>query len=132
MATHSAIAKAPYCVQGKHQLLISTIGSYLFHAECLLKNMENESHIMHEGFIACAQHNYALEEEVQKVTRIAQAARKDQSAIAKNFYEETTQRITMEIKLAKAETELAKRRAQQIEMKCKEEAHHAAMELVQN
>ena len=40
--------------------------------------------------------------------------------------------MTIEIKLSQAETELAKLKAHQIEMKCKEEAYNAAMELVQN
>jgi len=43
MATQSAIAQAPYHVQGKNQLLTSTTGSYLFHVDCLLRNMERES-----------------------------------------------------------------------------------------
>ena len=59
-----------------------------------------ESHIMQEGFAACAQRNQVLEDEVQKVTRIAGVARKDQSALAKKLNKETAQRITAEIKLA--------------------------------
>ena len=43
-----------------------------------------------------------------------------------------SQRLTTKIKLAKAESELARLKAQQIEMKCKEEAYNAAMELVHN
>jgi len=52
-----------------------------------------------------------LEQEVQNATRIAGAARKDQSALAKKLHEETTQRISAEIKLAQAETKLANLRA---------------------
>ena len=55
--------------------------------------------------------NQVLEDEVQKVTRIAGVAREDQSALAKKFNKETAQRITAEIKLALVETELAKLRA---------------------
>ena len=77
MATHLAIAKAAYRVQRKHQLLISTTGSYQFHVDCLLRNMEKECHIMQDGFATCVQRNQALEEEVQRVTRIAQGERKD-------------------------------------------------------
>ena len=55
---------------------------------------------MQEGFAACAQRNQVLEDEVQKVTRIAGVAREDQSTLAKKFNKETAQRITAEIKLA--------------------------------
>lgn len=132
MATQSAIAQAPCHVQGESQLLTATTGSYLYHVDCLLKNMERESYILQGEFTACAQHSQALREEVQKATRVARAARKDQSALAKKLNEETTWRITAEIKFAQAETELAKLRAHQVEMECKEEAHLAAMELVQD
>ena len=87
---------------------------------------------MHERFAACAKRNQVLEEEVHKVTKIAQGASKIQSKLARKLNEETTQRLTAEIKLARAETELAKLRAHMIKMKCKEEAYLAAMELVQN
>ena len=43
MATQSAIAQAPYHVQGESQLLTATTESYLFHMVCLLRNMERES-----------------------------------------------------------------------------------------
>ena len=66
------------------------------------------------------------------MTKIAQGASKIQSKLARKLNEETTQRLTAEIKLARAETELAKLRAHLIKMKCKEEAYLAAMELVQN
>ena len=111
MATQSAIAQAPYHVQGESQLLTATTGYYLYHVDCLLKNMERESYILQGEFAACAQHSQALMEEVQKATRVARAARKDQSALAKKLNEETTRRITAEIKFAQAETELAKLKA---------------------
>ena len=43
MATQSANAQAPYHVQGKSKLLTATTESYLFHMDCLLRNMERES-----------------------------------------------------------------------------------------
>ena len=55
---------------------------------------------MQEGFATCAQRNQVLEDEVQKVTRIAGVAREDQSTLAKKFNKETAQRITAEIKVA--------------------------------
>ena len=112
--------------------MTATTESYLFHMGCLLRNLKREGYILQGEFAACAQHSQALMEEVQKATRVARAARKDQSALAKKLNEETTRRITAEIKFALAETELAKLKAHQVEMECKEEAHLAAMELVQD
>ena len=80
---------------------------------------------MHERFAACAKRNQVLEEEVHRVTKIAHGASKTQSKLAKKLNEETTQRLTVEIKLANL-------RAHQIKMKCKEEAYLAAMELMKN
>ena len=66
------------------------------------------------------------------MTKITQGASKIQSKLARKLNEETTQRLTVEIKLARVETEVAMLRAHQIKMKCKEEAYLVAMELVQN
>ena len=132
MATQSAIAQASYHVEEESPLLTATIGSYLFHMDCLLKNLERQGYILQGEFAACAQHNKALEQEVQNAAKNARAAKKDQSALAKKLHKETTQRITAEIKLAQAETELAKLIAYQVEMECKEEAYLTAMKLRQN
>jgi len=132
MATHSAIAKAPYRVQGQHQLLISTTGSYLFHMDSLLRSLEKEYHTMQDGFASCAWRNQTLEEDIHREADDARCAREDQIMLAQKLNNEIAQRLTVKIKLAKAETELAKLKAQQIEMKCKEGAYNAAMELVQN
>ena len=111
MATQSAIAQAPYHVQEESPLLTATTGSYLFHMDCLLRNLEKQGYILQGEFAACAQHNKALEQEVQNAAKNARAAKKDQSALAKKLHKETNQRITAEIKLAQAEIELAKLRA---------------------
>ena len=112
--------------------MVHTTGAYLFHTDCMLRDLEKDCRTLHEGFAACTKHNQVLEEEVHRVTKIAHGASKTQSKLAKKLNEETTQRLTVEIKLARAETELPKLRAHQIKMKCKEEAYLAAMELVQN
>ena len=87
MATQSAIAQAPYHVQGESQLLTATTGSYLFHMGCLLRNLKRVGYIQQGEFATCAQHNQALEQEVPNATRIARAARKDQSVLAKKLHE---------------------------------------------
>ena len=111
--------------------MISTTGSYLFHVDSLLRILEKEYHTMQDGFAACARCNQTLEEDIQQKADDARCAREDQT-IAQKLNNKIAQRLTAEIKLAKAETELAKLKAQQIEMKCKEEAYNAATELVQN
>ena len=66
-------------------------------------------------------------EEVQKATRVAGAARKDQSALAKRLNKETILRTATEAKLVHAEVEFAELRTRQAEMECKEEVYHTTM-----
>ena len=106
------IAKAPYRMQGQHQLLISTTGSYLFHVDSLLRSLEKEYHTMQDGFAACARRNQTLEEDIQREADDARCAREDQIMLAQKLNNEIAQRLTVKIKLAKAETELAKLKAQ--------------------
>ena len=63
MATQSAIAQAPYHGEEQSPLLTATTGSYLFHMDCLLRNLEKQGYILQGEFAACAQHNKALEQE---------------------------------------------------------------------
>ena len=76
------IAKAPYRMQGQHQLLISTTGSYLFHMDSLLRSLEKEYHTMQDGFAACARCNQTLEEDIQQKADDARCAREDQTMLA--------------------------------------------------
>jgi len=53
-ATHTAIALAPSRVQGTNKVLIHTTGAHLFHADCLLRDVEKDRRILQEELMVCA------------------------------------------------------------------------------
>ena len=68
--------------------MTATTGSYMFHMDYLLKNLERQGYILQGEFAAYAQHNKPLEQEVQNATKNARTAKKDQSALAKMLHKE--------------------------------------------